>query len=140
MASLRARLVRAQSDPSEPKASAAAAGPGSTSGLVLADGPGRELLSASPSTRTPMAAYVAEGEPDFLALACAWGDADEDAPACFGVVAGAWTDAIGGRFPAGACVTIATHADDAGERYARDIAASLSPRCTVRRWRAPETA
>ena len=84
-------------------------------GLVLADDAGRELLRGSANVTS---VWVAEGVPDFLSCASAWGDAAEDCPAVLGIMAGSWTAAVAASVPDGARVTIATHHDDAGSKYA----------------------
>jgi hypothetical protein len=126
-------------DPPPPrgvKSRAPAGGPGSATSLILADGLGRQILELGtrpewwPADR-PLRVVVVEGEPDFLTVATAYGDADECAPAVFGVWSGGWTSAIGARIPDGAEVVIATHNDDTGDRYARTIAESLAGRCRV---------
>lgn len=142
LASVRARLIRKPGAASTPKSSAAAAGPGSSAGLVMADRLGRQVLNWGHADRWcsggRLHIFVAEGEPDYLALACLWSDADDETPAVLGIVAGAWTPAIAARIPDDTIVTIATDPDDAGDRYARDVAATLADRCDVRRWRARE--
>ena len=76
---------------------------------------------------------IAEGVPDFLAWGTRWNEA---APAVFSVIAGSWTEAIAGRVPVGARVLIATHADEAGEKYASQIARTLRGRCRLLRGQA----
>ena len=107
-----------------------------TKGLVLADGVGVAMLRGS---RVPRRALVVEGEPDFLSVTTAASDADEDAPAVLGIPGmGAWTDELAARIPNGARVTVATHADDAGDGYAEAVRRALAKRCDVRRRRRPE--
>lgn len=98
-------------------------------GLVLADAGARCVLAgAVDDLPDPVRVVVAEGEADFLTWATRWSDAAEDAPIVFGVSSGAWADAIAGRIPSSAQVVIRTHGDDAGDRYASSIVASLSSR------------
>ena len=59
---------------------------------------------------------IAEGGPDFITWAVESSDADEDAPAVFGIGSGAWTPEHAARVPDGYIVTIATHDDEAGDR------------------------
>lgn len=101
---------------------------------VMADPLARILLStgAAPGWWTPRRVLVAEGEPDFVAAATMYGDS-EHAPAVLGIVAGAWSAEIAARIPDGAEVVLATDSDDAGERYAAAIGASLAGRCALRR-------
>lgn len=139
MASLRARRLRDE----EPKSAAAAAGPGSGSGLVLADAVARTMLATGQAPAWwdgALRLFIAEGEPDFLVLACLWSDANEDAPGVLGVVSGAWTPEVAARVPNGTTVTVSTHADESGDGYARAAAATLATRCTLQRLRLPRTA
>ena len=129
--SLRARWVEAtKPPPGVPKAAAAACGPGSATGLVLANAAGVELLRG---TRLgPAKVVILEGETDFLHWAT-------KAPALdgrLGVLAiwnGAWSDAIAARLPPGSDVCVRTDNDKAGDKYARQITESLGDRCIVRR-------
>ena len=50
-----------------------------------------------------------------------------------GVAAGSWSGDLGAHIPDGARVILWTDHDDAGERYARQVAATIAPRCTVLR-------
>lgn len=101
-------------------------------GLVMACATGRDVLAGA--TPPPGGALiVAEGEPDWLT----WVTRGQ-CTAVLGVVAGSWTPELGARLPDGATVVIATHADEAGERYAARIAATLRGRdLDVRRLRPP---
>ena len=101
------------------------------SGLVLAD---EFALAMLRGTFRPALVVVLEGESDFLtwtaARVC-------DAPAArLGVVSGSWSDDLAARVPEGADVVVRTDHDAAGERYAREVAASLWGRCRVFRSRA----
>ena len=71
-------------------------------------------------------------EPDWLTIATHYGD-DESTPAVLGVVASSWSADIAARIPDGACVIIRTHADPAGQRYAREIGLTLARRCCLLR-------
>lgn len=136
--SLRARWVGGDSSPDGLKASAATAGTGSATGLVLADGLGRQVLeSGAVSGWRPDAAFricVCEGEADWLTWATRSWDAAEATPAVLGLWNGSWTDAIGERIPCGATVILRTHRDPQGEIYAAKVTQSLGGRCRVRRF------
>jgi hypothetical protein len=127
LASLRARAVRPVTGP---KAIAPAGF--EVRGLVLADGLGRQVLAGE--ARDVHRVVIAEGEPDFLTWATCRSDADEDAPAVLGIVAGSWAAELAARIVDGAEVTIATHHDRAGDKYAAAIVESLAGRVTLRRW------
>lgn len=100
----------------------------SVCGLVMAD---PAALSMLRGLFQPAALVIVEGEPDFLTWASLWSDADEDAPAVLGIIAGSWTDEIAAYVAPGIPVALRTHRDHAGNRYARRISDSLSGRCTV---------
>lgn len=102
-------------------------------GLVMAD-PLAQLMLAGNDCGGPVRVVIAEGGPDFLSLATHWSDADESAPAVLGVIAGSWSKEIAARIPDGAQVLVATHADEAGEKYGAAVAATLLQRCDVRRF------
>ena len=131
--SLRARSI----DPNCPKgqkAAAAGAGPGSATGIVLADGAGREVLSTGSAPRwwptdAPLVVVVTEGEPDFLTWATRFGDAADDAPVVLGLFSGSWTAKVAARIPDSARVAVRTDADEVGDHYAwATVWASLAPR------------
>jgi len=110
-------------------------------GLCMADPLARLVLQdgAAPSWwHGPLRIVVAEGEADFLTWATHFSDADEEARAVIGVVAGSWTPEIAARVPDGSRVVIRTHADEAGDRYADRIAETLTGRCILQRPRRPE--
>jgi hypothetical protein len=76
----------------------------------------------------PSRVVVTEGEPDF----CTWGALTTEP--VIGVISGSWTDAFAERVPRGCRVVVRTHEDDAGERYAAMLIASLKKRdCTILR-------
>jgi hypothetical protein len=119
----------------EPKAAFPAGA--SVGGLVMADALGRELLRGAPPPGPPgrvMVAevMVAEGVPDYLTWATQYGDADEDAPAVLGVISGSFPE-IAAAIPTGSRVYVTTHHDQAGDKYAETIRASLAGRCAVLR-------
>jgi hypothetical protein len=97
-------------------------------GLLLANVAAVELLRAP--APTPWVVVV-EGEPDWLSFAAALPDVP-----VLGVAAGAWRKAFALRFP-GAAWWLATDDNEAGDRYAHGIAATLPPGSTVYRCRAP---
>jgi len=122
-----------------PKGIWPSAGPGSAGGLVLADALAVVLLRGEPCDWLERpCVFVAEGVPDWLTYATAWGDAAEDAPAVLGVESGSATPEIAARIPDGAEVVIATDPDEAGERYARAWRDLLIDRCEVKRRVAPK--
>ncbi len=51
----------------------------------------------------------------------------------FGVVNGGWSDAFAARVPLGSEVILATHHDEAGERYAEHVAKTVKSRAVVMR-------
>ena len=103
-------------------------------GLVMADPLARLMLAGAPcgdgepcsEVVRRVGVVVTEGGPDFLTYATCWDDSWEDVPAVFGVIAGSWSQAIAARLPSGTRVTIATHNDPAGDKYAEAIARTLS--------------
>lgn len=97
------------------------------SGLILASALGRELLAAGaapPSWNGDV--LLAEGVPDFLRLATHHSDAAETAPAVFGYLQGAWTEAHAGRVPAASRALIWRHDDEGGARMAARVASTLA--------------
>lgn len=106
-------------------------------GLVLANDLGRAMLEAGTwPNGAPLDVVITEGEPDFIARAGWYSDADELAPAVLGIAgSGAWSQAIADRIPDGARVFIRTDLDEAGERYAREVARTIGARCALLRQR-----
>lgn len=143
MESLHARAL-APKDPKGRDKAAAAAG-AELGGLVFACKLGQRLLGGDHDAFRivqRVGIVVAEGEPDFLSWCLNFSDADEDAPAVLGVVAGSWPedgDELAARVPPRCKVVIATHHDDAGDKYAEKIAASIAGvhglAVAVARWR-----
>ncbi len=118
----------------------------SRTGLVMACGFARQLLETGvrpdwwPADGPPLRVVVVEGETDFLVAACEASDANEYAPAVFGITSGSWTTEIASRIPDGSHVVVATDNDKAGEKYARTIVDSFEGRAVeLLRWR-PRTA
>lgn len=73
---------------------------------------------------------ICEGEPDWLS----WCDRGEGprTTAVLGIGgSGQWTPEIADRIPDGSKVIVRTDRDDAGDRYAEDIVATLRGRCMV---------
>jgi hypothetical protein len=135
---LRARWALLSPPPdSLPKALAPALGSGAASGMVHADPVGRALLGGSlaPVRGRPLRSIIAEGEPDYLTWATRFSDSGPPI-AVFGIWSGAWTDEFADAFPGGSHVLLPDHHDEAGDRYAlqiaRPIVASLSS-CVVLR-------
>jgi hypothetical protein len=108
-----------------------------TVGLVMADPVAMNLLRRRGEgtwwQKPCLRIVVTEGEPDFLTWASAASDADEDAPAVFGLVSGSWTPEMGAAIPAGSKVIIRTHVDIAGQRYADQVAATLGTGIEIKR-------
>jgi hypothetical protein len=132
LAGIRARFVRGTPPQGRPKAAAPALGTGSASGMVHADRAAQKLLSGPDVKRKrPLRVIIAEGEPDYLTWATRlWPDPDEIA--VLGIWSGAWTPAIADRVPLSAHVLLPGHHDEAGDRYAAMIAASIPGRVVLR--------
>ena len=97
------------------------------SGLVFADAAGLRLLEGGGSAGDVL---VLEGGPDLLDVAAAAGGGGPS-PALLAV--GSWSSEIGAQIADGSDVTVATDADEEGERKASQIASTLEGRCIVRR-------
>lgn len=100
----------------------------SSAGLVLANSRAAMMLQGKLGAGRVV---IAEGEPDWLVASLLWGDEC----AVFGVGSGWWTEAHAKRVPAGSDVLLATDNDEAGDRYAAGIAATLRDKCNLRRFR-----
>lgn len=113
----------------------------SSKGTVFGDHLGRLLLAGMVTAEEwpALRVLVVEGEVDHLTAAAQFSDADANAPAVLGVVAGSWSASLAARVPLHAQAVIATDPDPAGDRYAIDIAATLAGRI-VRRWSPREVA
>ena len=97
-------------------------------GLVLANARARALLTAAPGQQAPQRKIVmVEGEPDFLTWA-----AVTRSP-LFGIMSGGWTQAHAERIPFGSDVYIRTHRDQAGDKYAAEIAKTLKGIAVIHR-------
>jgi hypothetical protein len=125
-------LLARSTDRNSPRKSLAPSG-FARSGLIMSDPLGRQLLQLGaapdwwPGDRE-LQVVVAEGEVDFLTVAMLASDANERAPAVFGITSGSWTNSIAARLSDGVSVLIATDLDPAGDRYATAICASLRER------------
>ena len=97
------------------------------SGLVMADA---FALAYIRGERQADRFVICEGESDWLTWATRTKDPNTGV---FGIVTGSWTASLTARLPKGAKVIIRTDPDPAGEKYAREIAASLKGRCFVSR-------
>jgi hypothetical protein len=101
---------------------------GQWGGTVLANNLARGLLrgdSAAVLLVRQAGLLIAEGEPDFMALATSWSDADDAAPAVFGIVSGSWSAEIAARVPAGIRVVFFAHDDRPGRGYAIEVQRTL---------------
>lgn len=117
----------------------------SAAGLVFASGAARWLLGwrapcpfgapdLAPWSAGPPQIVICEGATDFLSWSCAFSDADQDAPAVFGIASGSWTPEIAAKIPNGSRVTVATDADRTGNGYAAKIGRSLVARVDLCRY------
>ena len=106
----------------------------SSAGLVLACSFARLILAEGVPAwwhrADPPTFIISEGVPDFLTLACHYGEW-ECAPATIGVISGAWSKEVAERIPDRSRVVIRTHHDEAGMKYRREVAESLCSRCQV---------
>jgi hypothetical protein len=104
--------------------------------LVMACPLGRRLLQTGQKPPEagggPPRLAIVEGEPDFLTWTTRLAGGTDEATALWGVVSRSWSPGHAERVPDGTHVAVLTHDDAAGERYARDIIASLADRCVVR--------
>ncbi|MES1188661.1 MAG: CHC2 zinc finger domain-containing protein [Myxococcales bacterium] len=94
-------------------------------GLVMANLVALRLLRGQPA---PKQIVIVEGEPDHLVRSIA----SPDLPV-IGVLSGSWHAGYAERIPWGAEVVIRTHNDQAGDRYAEQIIATMRQRARV--WR-----
>lgn len=99
--------------------------------LVLANRAAREMLRGQPVVSRVL---ITEGEPDW----CVWSAENPNEPV-IGIGSGSWKQAFADRVPYGAEVTIRTHLDVAGEKYAQAIIKTLSARAGEIRRLALET-
>jgi hypothetical protein len=103
-----------------------------SAGLVLADRLGWHALKGyAPGQPFPSVLWIVEGEPDWLAASLAV----PGGHGVLGIGSGGWTKETAEKCCAVSVVMIATHADDAGDRYAGEVLKTV-PRAT--RWRPPK--
>jgi hypothetical protein len=101
----------------------------SVKGLVMAGGRGLEMLRGElPEWYVAPEVVIEEGEPDALAANVRWPDR-----CVLGIAPGCWCEEVAGRIPGGSSVVIRTDPDDAGNRYAEQIAETLRGRCRIER-------
>jgi hypothetical protein len=96
-------------------------------GLILANNAALRMLRSSAG---PVRLLICEGEPDFLSLAQHYAGT-----AVIGVFSGSWQQDFANRIPYGSLVTIRTHHDVAGHRYAAAITKTLDGRAVIKRGR-----
>ncbi len=135
--SVRARCVRAEGPDDAPKALPPTGY--RMSGLIMADELGRIMLRAGSAPdwwpkHEPFRLVVVEGEPDFITWATAQGASRF---AVLGIESGSWSEEIASRVPNGTFVSVRTHLDAAGNKYADRIYRSLAQRCRLARRRNP---
>lgn len=100
--------------------------------MVMANGLARKLLAgdaAAAELARSVGVLIVEGVPDFLTAATQWPTGET--PAVFGVINGSWPKGateLAARIPAGARLVLATHHDEAGEKYSTNVATSLAAR------------
>jgi hypothetical protein len=121
------RSCIARSVERQPRVKSVAPSGYSRAGLVMANLVARAMLRGK---SRPDHVLIREGEIDFLQESLRAPEA-----AVFGIVSGSWTTALAARIPEHAHVVIATDADDAGDRYAHAIAATLEGRIQFERRR-----
>jgi hypothetical protein len=97
------------------------------SGLVMADA---FALAWLRGTRAPETIVIVEGEPNFLSRCLV--NKDPHA-AVLGIVSGSWSEAFAAKVPVGSRVILRTDDDDAGDRYANEIAETIKRRAFI--WR-----
>ena len=94
-------------------------------GLLMANQNAVQLLR---DRCAPRRVLVVEGEPDFTVASIRWSDS-----AVFGVISGGWTEDFAKRVPLGSEVIVATHHDEAGEKYAALVIKTVRARAVVSR-------
>ena len=98
-------------------------------GMVMANPLGRMVLALGAwPWWAERKVVICEGEPDWLT----WATRDAGAVAVLGIAgSGGWAGELAARVPGGSRVVVRTDEDDAGDRYAEHVAASLQGLCTV---------
>jgi hypothetical protein len=105
-------------------------------GLLFADVAGRELLQGRP--REGLAGVViTEGITDFIAAGVSMVETG-GRYAILGGTSGSWSALARVPWPQGVVVVVATDHDDAGEKYAVEIARVVPKHVRLRRWKPPE--
>lgn len=97
-----------------------------SSGLVIANARAIRWLRGESS---PSSIVICEGEPDWLVRSITF-----PSEVIVGIGSGSWTPEFASRVPYGSEVTILTHIDQAGDKYADAIEASVRDRAQVYRW------
>jgi hypothetical protein len=100
-------------------------------GLVLAN---KQAVLMLRGQLNPEKVVIVEGEPDWLTWSSRRPPDKESPYAVIGVISGAWSQQISDRFPDGCNVILRTHGDQAGDRYATQVAETIKGRCKL--WRA----
>ncbi len=103
-------------------------GDGAMTGCVYANPTAVKMLGGE--ITEPITLIVVEGEPDFLTWA-----STAPSMAVIGIWAGAWTEAIAERVPDGSTVVLRTDHDEAGDKYAAKVGATLADRMMLLRSR-----
>ncbi len=93
-------------------------------GLVLANPAAVRMLKGE---KSPIQLVISEGESDYLT----W--CTRIVEPVLGVFSGSWSTEFAARVPLGSEVIVRTDMDQAGEKYAQGIIASLKGRCLLRR-------
>lgn len=102
------------------------------SGLVLANTRAVRWLRGETS---PSSIVVVEGEPDWLVRSLVF-----PTEVIVGIGSGSWNEGFAARVPFGSEVSLLTHLDGAGDRYAEAISATVKDRARVFRWTLDEEA
>lgn len=92
-------------------------------GLAMANGWALSLLREK---RGPRRIVVVEGEPDFCSATIRW-----PGTPVFGLINGSWGADFAARVPLGSEVIVATHHDQAGDKYAEVVKATVRGRAQV---------
>ena len=104
------------------------------SGLVFADHFARQVIESGKAPEwmadRTLEILIAEGDPDYLVRASRWAE-NEHSPAVIGIFSGSWSPELAARVPTAARVFIETHDDETGDKFAKEIHASLADRCDV---------
>lgn len=136
--SVRARRTAVVEDPLAGFVEAKADGPKAvppfghdTAGLVLANLAGAARLNGDYRIRR---FWIVEGEPDTLAMSVALAGKGRMGEAVFGLFSGAWSWEMAKVFGQHDVVTVATHDDLQGRKYAEEVQASLYGKVNLKRY------